>query len=474
MNRSLLFFCALLAISTGFLAAQSVGTSDDTVLLADYYYPLQQGARWHYQGTDGDGEPAHIRLILANTDWPLTLWTGRSNPSSYQQPALRLLMESGTWDVYGFDPYYPYDTWSEYKTLNTAYGYYGDDNVSDAGKDELRFDQGFSFPLSAAVGQSYQDTSDVYSDGVFVFEAVLEMQVLDTSPVTVPADTFVDCVHLRFTVTDSGTVIDQWDEWWARGVGVVKLQGLDGSGASRLRELTSWSVPSIDSNLADALDTPGRVWFNGGNIPWGNQSAVTHDSQDAARAGAISGSETSWMETVVEGPCRLEFWWKANLYGGDGFMIQIGDSYSDWGVAPGGGSISYDWTKFSMDLPLGSHVVRWTWRNGTGSATGQGGLWIDEVNLPRPVSPLIVERERMAPRMATTGDNIDFTIDPSIYGRRYQLQQRETLESGNWVDEGPEYEGNGGSLVIRTIRDAGTPRRFYRIALDPESDTATP
>lgn len=461
MNRSLLLSYTLLAFGSGFLGAQAA----ETVALADYYYPPQQGARWHYQGTDWDGNPARARVILANIDWPLTLWTGRATPSPYQRPVMRFAMETGSWNGFGFDGFGSYDSWFDYTSLGPSWTYHGTDD--DPGDNELHFDGGFSYPTSVGVGQSYIDAGDVFINGIFQFEAVMQLQVLDTTPLTVPAGLFSDCVHLRFTVTNGGTVIDQWDEWWARNVGMIKLQGLAGSGAPRLRELVSTSMAPADANLATALETPGRPWFNGGEVSWQNQTAVTHDGQDAAQAGVISGSQTSWMETIVEGPCTLEFWWKADFYGGDHFMVQIADSHWAWGEAPGGGSISIDWTKFSTEVPAGSHVMRWTSYNTAGSATGNGRVWVDKVSLPRPASPMIGSRERSAPQIAMVGESIDFTIDPSFYGRRYQLQQSEIMEPGNWINEGTEHVGNGGPLTIRIPRKSATPQCFYRIELDP-------
>ena len=188
----------------------------------------------------------------------------------------------------------------------------------------MRCDDGIAFPLVVNVGQTYHDNADLYFNGLFQFEAVYEVEVLDTLPITVPYGTFDHCVHFRITLSVGGSIAQQWDEWWAHGVGVVKMQGIAGDGANRLRELTSMSIPIEDQELAAP-------------------------------------------------------------------QIQLGE------------------------------------------------------------------------------DVVEFVIAPTVYGRRYQLQQSETLTSGHWDDVVAERVGNGEPLIIQIPRNPSVQRRFYRLELDPDA-----
>jgi hypothetical protein len=81
--------------------------------------------------------------------------------------------------------------------------------------------------------------------------------------------------------------------------------------------------------------------------------------------------------------------------------------------------------------------------------------------------PPIDPGELVAPKIAIVGGNVEFTIQHSVSGRRYQLQQSDTMQPGSWVDVGVESSGDGNMLVIPIPYEAGVPRRFYRMALDP-------
>ncbi|MCX6874729.1 MAG: immunoglobulin domain-containing protein [Verrucomicrobia bacterium] len=83
-----------------------------------------------------------------------------------------------------------------------------------------------------------------------------------------------------------------------------------------------------------------------------------------------------------------------------------------------------------------------------------------------PAAPPITAAELLPPKLAIAGGNLIFTIEPTVPGRIYQLQQSNTLAPGPWLDVGPARTGNGNPLVITTPREPTASRRFYRIALD--------
>jgi formylglycine-generating enzyme required for sulfatase activity len=79
-----------------------------------------------------------------------------------------------------------------------------------------------------------------------------------------------------------------------------------------------------------------------------------------------------------------------------------------------------------------------------------------------PIAP----GELVAPKLEIVGGNLNFTVQPSVAGRSYQLQYADKLHGGTWQDLGGVVIGDGNNLVITTPQIAGVPRRFYRLALD--------
>jgi len=82
-------------------------------------------------------------------------------------------------------------------------------------------------------------------------------------------------------------------------------------------------------------------------------------------------------------------------------------------------------------------------------------------------APPIDPSELVAPRVVLVDGDVEFTIEPTVSGRRYQLQQSDTMDVGTWLDVGAVRTGDGTALVMTIPREPLAPRRFYRVALDP-------
>jgi hypothetical protein len=82
-----------------------------------------------------------------------------------------------------------------------------------------------------------------------------------------------------------------------------------------------------------------------------------------------------------------------------------------------------------------------------------------------PPAVRIATGELVAPQIAISGGNVNFTVQPSVAGRGYQLQCSDTLAPGSWQDLGAVRVGDGNNLVITTPCEPGVHRRFYRLAL---------
>jgi formylglycine-generating enzyme required for sulfatase activity len=77
----------------------------------------------------------------------------------------------------------------------------------------------------------------------------------------------------------------------------------------------------------------------------------------------------------------------------------------------------------------------------------------------------IAPGELVAPKMEISGGNVNFTIQPSVSGRNYQLQYSDTMADGTWTNVGVLRSGDGDDLVISTPYESAVQRRFFRITL---------
>jgi len=108
--------------------------------------------------------------------------------------------------------------------------------------------------------------------------------------------------------------------------------------------------------LGDAVDAPHLTWTTGGGGDWFGQKQVTWDGVDAAQSGPITQSQQTWMETTVEGPGTISFYWQVSSeFDHDFLLFYIGSSLQE--------SISGDvtWEHKSFSVPQGSQTLRWVY-----------------------------------------------------------------------------------------------------------------
>ena len=146
------------------------------------------------------------------------------------------------------------------------------------------------------------------------------------------------------------------------------------------------------------LNILGQSFTKGGVADWVGDYDVSHDGEGSMRSGAIGDEQSSWIETKVNGPVRLSFWWKASSEGYVGEVFDYAylsvdgepkgslDEYQLKGVAIGGKT---EWTKVVYDImEEGEHSVRWTYAKDDvdESDVGDDCVWLDEVSLDPLVS----------------------------------------------------------------------------------------
>lgn len=161
---------------------------------------------------------------------------------------------------------------------------------------------------------------------------------------------------------------------------------LDVTAANDYGIATKRVVVSISSvSLPVALDAPSYSWNPGGDAPWFGQTGRTHDGVDAAASGRISASgdwqapsQATWMETTVNGPGDLTFWWKVSSEAGYDFLRFMLNG-SEVAAAP---AITgeQDWQMITVQIPAGnSQVLRWQYDEDYIFSVGEDRGWVDQV-----------------------------------------------------------------------------------------------
>ncbi len=158
------------------------------------------------------------------------------------------------------------------------------------------------------------------------------------------------------------------------------------------------------SDLGNGLDAPQLVWTTSSDYPWTFQADTTYDGVDAAQSAFFASGNVSgptWLKTTVTGPTTMSFRYMKYFYSSS-FTVTC-DSTTLYSDTTSGAST--DWSLVEIDIPSGSHEVKFSFRQGGYYTSGGNyvfnGIWLDTVQfdaLSRPptISPATTSYESTA------------------------------------------------------------------------------
>jgi alpha-tubulin suppressor-like RCC1 family protein len=150
--------------------------------------------------------------------------------------------------------------------------------------------------------------------------------------------------------------------------------------ASSNAYLTAYSF----SDLGPALNNTNITWSTT-NVPWFPETNITHDGVSAAQSGVISGSQSSTLQGVVNGPATVTYWWQVNC---DSFWMSLGFALD--GSIQNGITGTTSWQQATNYIGPGSHTLQWNLYPVHGAFAGGTG-WVGDVQVtPGGTAPIIV------------------------------------------------------------------------------------
>lgn len=155
-----------------------------------------------------------------------------------------------------------------------------------------------------------------------------------------------------------------------------------GDDAGWLDEVTFTPSPTLEA----ALDQPALSFSSGGAATWFTETIAgsAHDGVDAARSGATTLGQESWLQTTVTGPGLLSFWWNVSSNASNFFEFFVdGEPYHAISGTPG-------WSQVTLTLPPGIHTLRWRYLKSVTTVTGADSGYLDEVTW-QPGAPALAE-----------------------------------------------------------------------------------
>ncbi len=134
------------------------------------------------------------------------------------------------------------------------------------------------------------------------------------------------------------------------------------------------AVPTYSVPLAQALDNSALSFVSGGyGVGWEGQTPVSYSGGSAARNRAIGDNQSAYLQTSIEGPGFVSFYWKVSSEVWDYLRVYLDSTSCDYL------SDELGWFHRLVVIPEGVHVVKWVYEKDAAVARGADCGYVDEV-----------------------------------------------------------------------------------------------
>ncbi len=129
-----------------------------------------------------------------------------------------------------------------------------------------------------------------------------------------------------------------------------------------------------ETSLNAALDNNSLAFLTGGNAPWFPQTTIYYFGGSSAQSGHIGDNKSSSLQTTLNGPGTLSFYWKVSSEPNADYL----EFYMD-GALQSRISGDIDWGMKNYSIPPGSHIIKWVYRKDGSVALNADCGWVDKV-----------------------------------------------------------------------------------------------
>lgn len=219
------------------------------------------------------------------------------------------------------------------------------------------------------------------------------------------------------------------------------------------------SLSVTDTNLVAALDATNLTWVSGGDLSWMPQTGVTHDGVDAAQSGAIDNQQTSWLQTTVEGPGALRFWWSVSSESGYDFLRFAVDGPGELQAISG----ETDWQQVVQVLPAGVHTCLWAYTKDDLAAEGSDAGWVDQVSFVSGSDLQVLSCSLPGASQATSTGGVPITVALQVSNSGSAPMTYTIGDDVSWLSVTPTNGSSVGATNLHSVRfDAtGLPAGTY-------------
>ena len=163
--------------------------------------------------------------------------------------------------------------------------------------------------------------------------------------------------------------------WISTGEGIqnVEIRAINPAGVTTETLAITVSLAPPPPDFATAVNNTELVFLNTED-PWFVQNQVSRQDGQALQSGDIGDDGRSFVETTVEGPGELEFWWRVSseenydelVFRVDGAQVQNISGETDWELV-------------SYRVAEGSHRLRWSYEKDGSISSNDDAGYLDEI-----------------------------------------------------------------------------------------------
>ena len=159
---------------------------------------------------------------------------------------------------------------------------------------------------------------------------------------------------------------------------IERLVDIQAEVINNIRVALSWDMPDCIFDGFESGDLYQNMWINDGTYPWEVTTQEPHSGTYCVRSTNKTMFSTSKLTLGVNVPvtCVVNYWAKVDCFplNGGGFFIdnvQHGETLKD----------KVPWTKFSVALSPGNHLLEWKYGNQLTEGDYENAFYVDDVTV---------------------------------------------------------------------------------------------
>jgi hypothetical protein len=221
--------------------------------------------------------------------------------------------------------------------------------------------------------------------------------------------------------------------------------------------------------LAESLDAPEWLFTTEGDATWEGHPVVTHDGFDAARSGTVGDGRSTSMQTLLNGPGMLSFWWKVSSETNADLLVFSVNDFPEAFI-----SGENDWEQRFIPLGPGPQYLEWSYIKNSASREGDDRAWVDQLGFLADGAPVPAPQppsSAASPSIVVIDNTVRLTWN-AFARATYRVEYKDDLADTEWTSLESEVlpisitnqSAVPAESYTATVEDVLSPRtRYYRV-----------